>query len=191
MIQTKKVILASASPRRRELLGTIGIDYECASPSVEEMSLKDGCGKEVVVFNATQKARCLKKEGYAVIGADTAVYLNGKGFGKPKNEEEAFSFLKELSGKTHSVYTGISVITDESELSAVVETEVTFRELFDKEILHYIKSASPLDKAGAYGIQDFGSVFVSGIKGDYFNVVGLPVSTLYKMLAECGVIEYI
>lgn len=191
MVQTKKVILASASPRRRELLGTLGVEYECVSPSVEEMGVGEASGQEVVLHNALAKARLLKKGGYAVIGADTAVYLGEKGFGKPKDEKEAFRFLRELSGKTHSVYTGVAVITEEKELFRVVETRVTFRELSDEEILHYIKSGSPLDKAGAYGIQDFGSVFVSGINGDYFNVVGLPVSALYKMLLECGVIEYI
>ena len=190
-MQTKKVVLASASPRRRELLGTLGVEYECVSPNVEEMGVGEGNGKEVVLHNALEKARFLKKDGYAIIGADTAVYLGDKVFGKPKDEKEAFRFLRELSGKTHSVFTGVAVITEEKELSQVVETKVTFRELSDEEILHYIKSGSPLDKAGAYGIQDFGSVFVSGIDGDYFNVVGLPVSALYKMLLECGVIEYV
>lgn len=190
MKQNKKIILASASPRRRELLGILGVEYECESPCVEEMSLNENDGKTVVGFNALEKAKCLKKDGYAIIGADTAVYLDEKGYGKPKNEEEAFLFLSELSGKTHSVYTGVAVICDECELLRVVETKVTFRDLSHEEIWHYIKSGSPLDKAGAYGIQDFGSVFVEGIKGDYFNVVGLPVSTLNCMLVECGVIKY-
>ncbi len=190
MKQIKKIILASASPRRRELLGTLGVEYECASPKVEEMGLNEKDGKAVVGFNALEKARCLKKEGYAIIGADTAVYLGDKGYGKPKDEKEAFRFLKELSGKTHSVYTGVAVICENVELLRVVETEVTFRNLSDEEILYYIKSGSPLDKAGAYGIQDFGSVFVEGIKGDYFNVVGLPISTLHCMLIDCGVIKY-
>lgn len=191
MVQTKKLILASASPRRREILGMLGVEYECVSPSVEEMSVGEGEGSEVVLHNALAKARLLKKEGYAVIGADTAVYLGNKGFGKPKDEEEAFCFLRELSGKTHSVFTGVAVITEEKEISTVVETKVTFKDLSDEEIWQYIKSGSPLDKAGAYGIQDFGSVFVRGINGDYFNVVGLPLGTLYQLLLECEVIKYI
>ncbi len=190
MKQNKNIILASKSPRRRELLGVLGVEYECASPDVFERGLEQDKGEEVVLYNALTKARSLKKAGFAVIGADTAVYLNGKGFGKPKDEKEAFQFLSELSGKTHKVYTGVAVVTDECEKTAVVTTEVAFRELSREEISDYIKSKSPLDKAGAYGIQDFGSVFVESIKGDYFNVVGLPVETVYRMLLECKVIEY-
>ena len=190
MKQNKKISLASKSPRRRELLGILGVEYECASPDVLEKGLERDRGEEVVLYNALTKAKSLKKAGYAVIGADTAVYLDGKGFGKPKDEEEAFLFLSELSGKTHKVYTGVAVVSDECEKTVVVTTEVSFRKLSKEEISDYIKSKSPLDKAGAYGIQDFGAVFVEGIKGDYFNVVGLPVETLYKMLLECRVIEY-
>ncbi len=191
MIQSKKIILASASPRRRELLGMIGVEYECVSPQVEEMNLSENNGKKVVSYNALIKAKCAQKNGYVTIGADTAVYFNGKGYGKPKNEEEAFRFLKELSGNTHTVYTGVAVITDDDELLTAVETQVTFRELTDEEIMYYIKSGSPLDKAGAYGIQDFGAVFVSEIKGDFFNVVGLPITTLQQLLVKCGAIKYI
>ncbi len=191
MIQLKKIILASASPRRRELLGNLGVEYECFSPQVEEKGLSEKDGKAVVAFNALVKAKSLKREGYAIIGADTAVYLGEKGYGKPGSEEEAVLFLRELSGKTHSVYTGVAVITEEKELVSVVETEVTFRTLTEEEIFHYVKSGSPLDKAGAYGIQDFGSVFVERINGDYFNVVGLPVQTLHNMLLECDVIKYV
>ena len=190
MIQNKKIILASKSPRRRELLGVIGVKYECGSPNVSERTLEENKGEEVVLHNALAKARSLKSDGYAVIGADTAVYLNGKGFGKPRDENEAFAFLSELSGKTHKVYTGVAVVCGELEKTAVVSTEVTFGNLSEEEILYYIKTKSPLDKAGAYGIQDFGGVFVESIKGDYFNVVGLPVETVYRMLLECNVIAY-
>lgn len=190
MIQTKKIILASTSPRRKELLSMIGVEYECLSPNIEELEAGEKDCVAVVSYNALEKAKCLKRQGYAVIGADTAVYLGEKGYGKPKDEKEAFSFLSELSGKTHTVYTGIAIVSEETEMLSVVKTEVTFRTLSDEEITEYIKSGSPLDKAGAYGIQDFGAVFVSEIKGDYFNVVGLPVSTLHEMLVESGVIKY-
>jgi septum formation protein len=145
---------------------------------------------EVVTYNALAKARCLFKEGYAVIGADTVVCFDGKGYGKPKDKSEAVAFLTCLSGKTHKVYTGVAVVCAKGEFVKVVETLVKFRNLSKAEISHYVNSGSPLDKAGAYGIQDFGGVFVEKIDGDYFNVVGLPISTLYEMLLECNVIEY-
>ncbi len=192
--QNKKIILASASPRRRELLGNLGIEFECASSDVSEMPLVQDKGNVVVMYNALQKAKSIEmdeSDEFAVLGADTAVYLEGKGFGKPKNKEEAVSFLRELSGKAHKVYTGIALVCGKTEVAKVVETTVRFRELSDSEIFAYVESGSPLDKAGAYGIQDFGSVFVEEIKGDYFNVVGLPVAEVYNLLLEHKVIEYV
>ncbi len=192
--QNKKMILASASPRRRELLGNLGIEFECASSDVSEMPLVQDKGNVVVMYNALQKAKSIEmaeSDEFAVLGADTAVYLDGKGFGKPKTKEEAVSFLKELSGKAHKVYTGIALVCGKTEVAKVVETTVRFRELSDSEIFAYVESGSPLDKAGAYGIQDFGSVFVEEIKGDYFNVVGLPVAEVYNLLLEHKVIEYV
>lgn len=188
MIQRKKVILASASPRRRELLANIGIEYICKTPVVEEKS--NGNGAEVVKYNALSKAKCLVETGYAVIGADTVVCLDGKIYGKPKDEKQAIEFLKQLSGNSHKVYTGVAVVADGFEKVSVVETTVKFRNLSDDEILDYVKSGSPLDKAGAYGIQDFGGVFVEKIEGDYYNVVGLPIAEVYLLLSECGVISY-
>ncbi len=189
--QNKKVVLASASPRRRELLLNVGISFECFSPSVSEMPLVENKGNVVVMYNALEKAKSLSKEGCAVIGADTAVYLDGKGFGKPQNKQQAVQFLRELSGKEHTVYTGIALVEGDFEVSKVVETKVKFRELSENEIYSYVESGSPLDKAGAYGIQDFGGVFVEEIKGDYFNVVGLPISSVYSLLLENKVIEYV
>jgi septum formation protein len=192
--QNKKIILASASPRRRELLGNLGVDFECASSDVSEMPLVQDKGNVVVMYNALQKAKSVEiaENGeFAVLGADTAVYLDGKGFGKPKNKEEAVSFLRELSGKAHRVYTGIALVCGKTEVAKVVETTVRFRELSDSEIFAYVESGSPLDKAGAYGIQDFGGVFVAEIRGDYFNVVGLPVADVYNLLLEHKVIEYV
>ena len=185
--QNKKVALASASPRRRELLGNIGINFECFSPSVSEMPLIENKGNVVVIYNALEKAKSLSKEGWAIIGADTAVYLDGKGFGKPKNKEQAVQFLKELSGKEHTVYTGIALVEGEFEISKVVETKVKFRELSENEIYSYVESGSPLDKAGAYGIQGRASKFVQKIDGDSFNVVGLPVCELSLILKEFGI----
>ena len=189
--QNKKVVLASASPRKKELLLNVGISFECFSPSVSEMPLVENKGNVVVMYNALEKAKSLSKEGCAVIGADTAVYLDGKGFGKPKNKQQAVQFLRELSGKEHTVYTGIALVEGDFEVSKVVETKVKFRELSENEIYSYVESGSPLDKAGAYGIQDFGGVFVEEIKGDYFNVVGLPISSVYSLLLENKVIEYV
>ncbi|MBD9090434.1 MAG: septum formation protein Maf, partial [Clostridiales bacterium] len=122
-----------------------------------------------------------------IVSADTIVVIDGKILGKPKDEQDAARMLRMLSGRTHTVYTGLTVHADGESKTQVVGTDVTFRELTDAEIAAYIKTKEPMDKAGAYGIQERGALLVEGIRGDYFNVVGLPVCRLGRMLARFGI----
>ena len=122
-----------------------------------------------------------------IVSADTIVVIDGKILGKPKDEADAARMLRMLSGRTHTVYTGLTVFANGESSTQVVGTEVTFRDLTDAEIAAYIKTGEPMDKAGSYGIQGYGSMFVSHLNGDYFCVMGLPVCTLSRMLSEAGV----
>ncbi|MCF0147512.1 MAG: Maf-like protein [Clostridium sp.] len=183
-----KYVLASASERRQELLHRIINDFEIeVSDFDEETVLFNGNVEEYVIDLAKGKAISTKEKLHnnaIIIGGDTVVVLNGKILGKPKNEEDAYKMLRELSGKTHRVYSGIVVINmynNKIEKSAIY-TEVKMGDLTDKEILEYIKTGEPLDKAGAYGIQGYGGIFVEEIKGCFYNVVGLPLNLLNKML---------
>ena len=126
------------------------------------------------------------KPGDIVISGDTLVYLDGTPLGKPSNEEEAYNMLKSLSGREHTVHTGVAVIKDGLKLSATENAQVFFREMTDDEIRTYIKTGEPMDKAGAYGIQGLGGVFIEKIYGDFFTVMGLPMCRLYSMLKEAG-----
>lgn len=182
-------VLASKSPRRKELLKNIGISAEIVPASIDESSVTYRSPQELVTrlafLKATDVARSFGKNTY-VIGADTVVSLDGKIFGKPRDIEDARRMLAALSGKTHSVYTGYCVVCPKSgaAVSKYEETKVTFRPMSEDEINAYIKTREPMDKAGAYGIQGKGSIFVEKIEGDYFNVVGLPVCALGKLLKD-------
>lgn len=182
-------VLASKSPRRKELLKNIGITAEVIPANIDESSVTYHSPTELVTrlafLKATDVARSFGKDTY-VIGADTVVALDGKIFGKPRDIEDAKRMLKSLSGKTHSVFTGYCVVCPKTgaAVSKCEETKVTFREMTDSEIDAYIKTREPMDKAGAYGIQGKGSLFVEKIEGDYFNVVGLPVCALGKLLRD-------
>ncbi|AOY76849.1 nucleoside triphosphate pyrophosphatase [Clostridium formicaceticum] len=181
-----RVILASNSPRRKDILENLGIKFSVVTSEVEE---KIDCS--VDPYNLTcdlayAKAKNVSEriEGKAIIiGADTVV-LHQKILGKPRNHQEAYEILKSLSGKAHEVVTGIAVI-DNDRKKQVTEYEVTkvyFREISDEEILKYIQTGEPMDKAGAYGIQGKASLFVKKIEGDYYNVVGLPIFRLGKIM---------
>ena len=181
-------ILASKSPRRRELLGTMGLKFDIKESTVDESVVPKNTKPQIYV----QELAMLKSgsvaaeagEGFLVIGADTVVVKDDKIIGKPKNFSDAFSMLKSFSNSSHKVYSGISV-TDSTSGRTVTdycETEVFFSEMSDEEITNYINTYSPYDKAGSYGIQEYASVFISKINGDFFNVVGLPVSKLYNLL---------
>lgn len=185
------IILASTSPRRKELLGQIGLkDYRILSPDVEEVLDEMLPPAQLVEGLSRQKALAVRgrvDEDDVIIAADTVVSLEGEVLGKPADEMDAFKMLSALSGNRHQVYTGLTVIRGEQVVTDHEMTTVTFRDLDPEEIEHYIATSEPMDKAGAYGIQGIGALLVSGIDGDYFNVMGLPVYRLGRILAQFGV----
>lgn len=179
-----KIILASASPRRRELLTLAGIEYEVIPSECEEILPDEITPDEAVKELARQKAEDVfsRNSDCMIIAADTVVALGNTILGKPKNEEDAFNMLSSLSGKRHTVYTGVCIRTQHKTEIFYVATDVEFYELTEKEIKDYIATKEPMDKAGAYGIQGKGFVLVKGIHGDYFNVVGLPLSETVRSI---------
>ena len=186
----KNIILASKSPRRKELLENIGFKFSVFEGDVDESTVPKTLEpnlyvQELAVLKANSVAKRSPKNTL-IIGADTVVIHDGEVLGKPHDLDEAYNMLKSLSGKTHYVYTGVAVIdTDSMKIASRYEkTAVTFRELSDEEIRFYIENYKTLDKAGAYGIQEFAGVFVSSIEGDYFNIVGLPMCRLYTLINE-------
>lgn len=186
-----KIILASKSPRRRELLNQIGIeDFKVTAPNVDE-SVEPGLppAKIVEQLSLRKAQAAVNRAGPndLIIAADTVVALDGKILGKPRDEEDAFAMLSALSGREHHVYTGVTVLRGGEAVTQHEETAVAFRDLTPEEIRAYIATGEPMDKAGAYGIQGLGALLVSGIRGDYCNVVGLPVFRLGGMLAGLGV----
>ena len=174
------IILASKSPRRKELLSLITDDFTVDSAEVDETLPCDIEPDKAVEYLSKIKAQPFRESGKIVIGADTVVAIDGEILGKPKNEKDAFLMLKNLSGKEHSVFTGVTVIKNDKEVTFSVQTRVKFFELDDREIEDYISSGEPFDKAGAYGIQGKGAELVEKYEGDYNNIVGLPVDTLLK-----------
>ena len=185
-----KLILASQSPRRRELLARMGLDFTVISPRIDEDSFTDPDPAALVRTLSREKALAVAKDQdpeTLVIAADTVVVLDGQALGKPGDEAGAAAMLSALSGRSHEVYTGVTVCQGDRAVSEAECTRVTFRPLTGEEIRHYVATGEPMDKAGAYGIQGFGSLLVEGIRGDYFNVVGLPVCRLGRMLAAFGV----
>jgi septum formation protein len=187
----KTIILASASPRRKQLLEQIGLHFE-VDPSDYEEHIDPGLRPhELARKISLGKARVVaSRHKYAVvIGADTFIVLGNQILGKPHSENEARKMLETINGKSHSVITGFSIIDSDTNktLSGSVETEVFIKKLTRAEIDAYVKSGEPLDKAGAYAIQGLGTVIVERIKGDYFNVIGLPLSALAEALKEFGI----
>lgn len=185
----RKIVLASKSPRRRELLSGFVDDFEIISDDSEEVIEEGITPEETVQRLAMQKARNVSEKTDAealIIGADTVVFIDGKILGKPANGAEASEMLHMLSGRDHHVCTGLAVIDNKTQKSycGFERTVVNFRHLTDDEIIKYIKTGEPMDKAGAYGIQNIGALFVENIKGDYFNVVGLPLCKLSQVLKE-------
>ncbi len=180
-------ILASQSPRRRKLLRQIGISFIPISSDVDETVTENLKPEELVEHLALKKASSVaaRKSNALILGADTLVVSCGRIFGKPQDNSEAADMLRQLSDSTHIVYTGIALFHRESDrvVSEVESTMVTFGQLSETEISNYVKTGSPLDKAGAYGIQDdLGALFIDRIDGDYYNVVGLPLRRLYMLL---------
>lgn len=186
------IILASASPRRRELLENMGLDFTVIVSDADEESISKDVPPEIYVQQlafikalATAK-KVLRNKSALVISADTVVVNDGKILGKPKNEKDAFDILRSLSGRKHQVYTGYCVmrISDAYTVCGKECTDVFFKQLTDDKIKGYIKTGEPMDKAGAYGIQGLGAMLIDHIDGDYFNVVGLPVSALADTLEQ-------
>lgn len=184
------LILASASPRRRELLTMLGLDFKVVPAVGEEASVSGKTPAEAVLALSLAKAEeveklCARED--TVIAADTVVFLDGEILGKPSDREDAFRMLSRLSGREHEVYTGVTVIRDGNTVSEYERTAVYFRGLTEREIDSYIATGEPMDKAGAYGAQGIGSLFVERIDGDFFNVMGLPLCRLSKILSGMGV----
>ncbi len=183
-----KVILASKSPRRVEILEKIVKEFEVVQSNFDENTIdfKGDIEKYVKDLSRNKAIEVSKRlnEPSIVIAADTVVFQDGKVLEKPKSEEDAFSMLSSLSGNTHKVYSGICLINtyDDTVVTDCDCTEVRFSELNPRQIRNYINSGEPMDKAGAYGIQGLGGAFVEGIKGCYYNVMGLPLNKLYKAL---------
>lgn len=188
-----KIILASQSPRRRELLTQIGLEFVVRPSTVEEIiTCTDPVEvvKELSLQKAEDVAEQVKKEQpeceSLVIGADTIVVYEGKMLGKPKDREDAVRMLTMLQGKTHSVYTGVSLLLPGKTMTFAEETKVTMYPMTEEEIFWYVDTKEPMDKAGAYGIQGLCARFIEKIQGDYNNVVGLPVARIYQELKVYG-----
>ena len=181
------LILASSSPRRRELIGYMGIPFEIITADAEEM--KQGAPEELVMENARRKAQAVAKDhpGRIVLGADTIVYLNDQVLGKPRDEKEACEMLSMLAGAWHTVYTGVCVMKDAYLDIRCDVSRVLFVPLDEKTIAHYVQTGEPMDKAGAYALQGRGGMFVDKIDGSYSNVIGLPMALTRDMLLKAGI----
>jgi septum formation protein len=182
----KKLVLASRSPRRRQLLKTLGVHFTAAESGFHEIDHPDSTPGQHVQDNALGKARAIAPQynNALVIGADTVVVYRQRVLGKPKNITEAMEYLQLLQGKTHAVYTGLGIIDTKENITVVdfEKTLVTMRSLNEKEIRAYLSRIKPLDKAGAYAIQGAGAIIVEKISGCYYNVVGFPLAKLEEML---------
>lgn len=201
-----KIFLASKSPRRRELMEQIGMEFEIMISNRQEIvtsSVPEEVVKELSLQKAYEIERMLlektkgnifeayREEGYEgviIIGADTVVSIDGEIMGKPENEKDAFNMLKKLQGNKHMVSTGVAMViikeNDKKVFNFAEDTDVYMYEVTDEEILGYIESKEPMDKAGSYGIQGIGAKFISGIHGDYNNVVGLPIGSIYQTIKK-------
>lgn len=182
----KDIILASASPRRKELLEKAGITFDTVTADFDEALPENILPCDAVMLLANGKAAAVA-ESYndkIVIGSDTVVAYNGEILGKPKNHEDAKRMLQLLSGKTHSVFTGVCIICGDKKDAFYTETKVTFYDLSQQEIAEYVSTNEPMDKAGAYGIQGKGCLLVKKIEGDYFTVVGLPVAQTVRRIKK-------
>ncbi len=184
------LVLASASPRRRELLEKFPIPFIIDPSTGPEEPPEGADAAETVMALSAAKARevSARHPGCIVIGSDTVVESDGVILGKPRDAEDAFRMLRALSGREHRVFTGVTVTDGSETLSRAEMTRVFFRNMTDREIEAYIATGEPMDKAGAYGYQGFASLFVERIEGDFFNVVGLPLCRLGSMLEKFGVI---
>jgi len=186
-MEGKRIILASASPRRRELMTQMGYEFEIQVSHKEEVYVNeqpDQIVEELALLKAKDVAKKNDAKNLIVIGADTVVAYNGEILGKPKSKEDAFQMIKGFQGDKHQVYTGVAILNYDSDgnetiVNHAVKTDVYVNPMTDEEIRTYIESDNVMDKAGSYGIQSGFSVYIEKIEGDYFNVVGLPISYIY------------
>ena len=187
-LEIPEIVLASSSPRRRMLLNQVGIPFTVIQPEAREMTPENGNFVETVTSNARAKAVSVidRAEGRLVLGADTIVNLDGIPLGKPSNSADAKRMLTMLSGRTHLVVTGIALIDPTRDIIRTdhAVTKVTFRTLTPVEIDDYIRTGEPFDKAGSYGIQARGALFIERVEGCFFNVMGLPLARLWEMLLQ-------
>lgn len=185
------VILASQSPRRRELLALLQIPFDVEVSGEKEIIPEDACPEQIVMALAEQKAQhvFLRHPNHCVIGADTIVVLDDHILGKPKTAAQAVEYLSALQGKNHYVLTGVCVKTPHGSLTRYESTLVRFRPMTIDEIIWYASTGDPMDKAGAYGVQGLACCFVDSVDGNFFNVVGLPLPLLYSMLLELRVMD--
>ncbi len=184
-----KVILASNSPRRMELLEGLGVDYDDRTlPDVDESYPETLQGADIPLYIAKEKADAyvaMMQPGELMITADTIVWLDGKVLGKPRDREDALQMLRTMSGRTHEVFTGVCITTTDWQRSFTAQTEVRFATLSEEEIAYYVDNFQPMDKAGAYGVQEWiGFIGVENISGSYYNIMGLPVQKLYRELLK-------
>ncbi len=187
MPRPRRLLLASSSPRRREILAALGLEFEVLGFDIDETPLAAEDAAEMVLRLARDKARAGRAPGRVVLAADTAVVLDGEIFGKPVDRDDALGMLERLSGREHEVVTGVAVGADGQVETELSRTRVRFRDIGRDEALQYWHSGEPADKAGAYGIQGLGGVFVSNIEGSYSGVVGLPVFETARLLARAGI----
>lgn len=183
------LILASNSPRRKELLSGLGVDYEVRTlPGVDESYPDTLQGADIPLYISREKAeayRSMLKDNELIITADTIVWLDGRVLGKPHDREDALQMLRAMSGRTHEVYTGVCLMTCDWQRCFSAGTEVRFATLSEEEITYYVDRFCPMDKAGAYGVQEWiGYIGVEHIEGSYFNIMGLPVQRLYQELKK-------
>ncbi|MFR0678113.1 Maf-like protein [Dysgonomonas mossii] len=183
------IILASNSPRRKELLSGLNIPYEIKTlPDIDESYPDNLIGKDIAIYIAKEKANAYLDQlddNTLLITADTIVLLDGKIYGKPSDDTDAKQMLRDLSGKTHQVITGVCITTKDKQVSFGVSSEVRFAKLEDDEIEYYVSNYKPFDKAGAYGVQEWiGYIAVEYISGSYFNIMGLPIQRLYRELKK-------
>lgn len=184
-----KVILASNSPRRKELLAGLGVDYEVRTlPDVDESYPESLQGAAIPLYIAKEKADAyvaMMQPGELMITADTIVWLDGQVLGKPTDREDALRMLRTMSGRAHEVFTGVCITTTEWQRSFTAQTEVRFATLSEEEMAYYVDKFQPMDKAGAYGVQEWiGFIGVENISGSYYNIMGLPVQKLYRELLQ-------
>ncbi|MDR1066159.1 MAG: Maf family protein [Clostridiales bacterium] len=191
-IKTEKLILASASTRRKRLLKQIGLIFDIITPNINETLRPDSLPSEIVTELARMKAEAVAEtinEPAVIIAADTVVSLDDSVMGKPADENDAVRILTKLSGKKHVVYTGVEIIAPRGRRSFVKSSDVYMRNFTDSEARAYISTGEPFDKAGAYGIQGVGALFVEKINGDFFNVMGLPIADVFAALKSVGAVN--